>query len=122
MLKYNTTIKSNKNSQYKPSCNSILELYDKRETQNYLVVKKLSILIILYKTLNKEVLINAQIITKIVIKKIILNTAINRKHISRKFQISNRHDESTNNVTLRFDFAHRITRWSGDMLDKSKHV
>ena len=57
MLKYNTTIKSNKNSQYKPSCNSILELYDKRETQNYLVVKKLSILIILNKTLNKNILI-----------------------------------------------------------------
>ena len=42
------TIKSTierKNSRYKPSCNSTLQLYDKRGTQNYLVVKKLSIVI-----------------------------------------------------------------------------
>ena len=60
------TIKSNKNSRYKPSCNWTLELYDKRGIQNYLVVKKPSLLIILNKILNKHVLINAPIITKVV--------------------------------------------------------
>ena len=39
---------------------------DKRGTQNYLTVEKLSILITLNKTLNKDVLINAQIIIKVV--------------------------------------------------------
>ena len=56
------TMKLNKNSRYKPSCNWTLELYDKRGIQNYLVVKKPSLLIIL----NKHVLINAPIITKVV--------------------------------------------------------
>ena len=30
-----------------------------------------------------------------------------------------RHEESTNNVPLRFDFAHRITRWRGDTFDNN---
>ena len=61
------TMKLNKNSRYKPSCNWTLELYDKRGIQNYLVVKKLSILIMLNKTLNKDVLIDEQIIiTKVI--------------------------------------------------------
>ena len=53
-------------------------------------------------------------IKKITIQKIILKYyALNRTHVSRKFKTSNRHDESTNNVSLRFDVAHRITKGEG---------
>ena len=38
-------------------------------------------------------------------KETVLNYyALNRIHVSRKFQTSNIHDESTNNVTLRIRF------------------
>ena len=63
-------------------------------------------------------------IKKITIQKIILKYyALNRTHVSRKFQTSNCHDKWTNNdFAARFDFAHRITKWRGDTFYKSKHV
>lgn len=50
--------------------------------------------------------------------------ALNRIY-SRKFLISNRYDESTNNVSSRFAFAHRNFNMEGEYVrqfDKTKHL
>ena len=51
--------------------------------------------------------------------------ALNRTHILRIFLTSNRYDESTNNVSSRFAFAHRnnnMERGYVRQFDKTKHV
>ena len=62
---------------------------------------------------------------EIIIKRMVLKYyALNRIY-SRKFLISNRYDESTNNVSSRFAFAHRNFNMEGEYVrqfDKTKHV